>query len=183
MDSDRYTIVELSQSCQVTVIPGGQPMLLQAGEQVVVTQTLGESVTVQTAMGYLVRISAADSAALGLTRSAAETVIENDGPFDLDQVLDQLRNVFDPEIPINVVDLGLIYLCQAELLADGTHRVEVKMSMTAPGCGMGDVLKKDAHTAIQSVPGISDIDIELVGDPPWGQDRMSEAARLQLGMY
>lgn len=183
MDSNRYAIFELTQNCQATVIPGGQPMLLQAGEEVVVTQTLGDSVTVQTAMGYLVRISAADSAALGLTRPGAETVIKNDGPFDLDQVLDQLKNVFDPEIPINVVDLGLIYLCQAEQLPDGTHRVEVKMSMTAPGCGMGDVLKEDARAAIQSVPGVSDIDIELVWDPPWGQDRMSEAARLQLGMY
>ena len=183
MGSDQYTIVELSQNCQATVIPGGQPMLLQAGEEVVVTQTLGDSVTVQTGMGYLVRISAEDSAALGLIRPAAETLIKNDGPFDLDQVLDQLKTVFDPELPVNVVDLGLIYLCQEELLADGTHRVEVKMSMTAPGCGMGDVLKEDARAAIQLVPGVSDIDIELVWDPPWGQDRMSEAARLQLGMY
>ncbi|WP_104176718.1 iron-sulfur cluster assembly protein [Cryobacterium sp. Y50] len=183
MDSGRYTIVTLSQNAQATVIPGGQPMLLQAGEEVVVTQTLGDSVTVQTAMGYLVRISAEDSAALGLIKPGAETVIQNDGPFDLDQVLDQLKNVFDPEIPINVVDLGLIYLCQEELLADGSHRVEVKMSMTAPGCGMGDVLKEDARTAIQAVPGVSDIDIELVWDPPWGQDRISEAAKLQLGMY
>ena len=183
MGSSGYTIIELSQNCQATVIPGGQPMLLQAGEQVVVTQTLGGSVTVKTEMGYLVRISAEDSASLGLSSPPAETVIKNDGPFDLDQVLEQLKTVFDPEIPINVVDLGLIYVCQAEPLADGTHRVEIKMSMTAPGCGMGDVLKEDARTAIQSVPGVSEIDIELVYDPIWGQDRMSEAARLQLGMY
>ena len=183
MGSSEYTIIELSQNCQATVIPGGQPMLLQAGEQVVVTQTLGGSVTVQTEMGYLVRISAEDSAALGLSSLLPETVITDEGPFDLDQVLAQLKNVFDPEIPINVVDLGLIYLCQAEPLPDGTLRVEVRMSMTAPGCGMGDVLKEDARTAIQSVPGVSDIDIELVWDPPWNQDRMSDAARLQLGMY
>ncbi|TFD74202.1 putative Fe-S cluster assembly protein SufT [Cryobacterium sp. Sr8] len=183
MDSGRYTLITLSQNCQATVIPGGQPMLLQAGEEVVVTQTLGHSVTVQTAMGYLVRISAEDSAALGLSQPVAETRATTEGPFELDQVFAQLRNVFDPEIPINVVDLGLIYLCQAEPRPDGTHRVEVKMSMTAPGCGMGDVLKEDARTAIQSVPGVGEIDIELVWDPPWGQDRMSEAARLQLGMY
>ena len=122
-------------------------------------------------------------AALRLSSLSAETLVTNEGPFDLDQVLDQLKNVFDPEIPVNVVDLGLIYVCQAEPLADGTYRVEIKMSMTAPGCGMGDVLTEDARTAIQSVPGVSDIDIELVWDPPWGQDRMSEAARLQLGMY
>lgn len=183
MDSDRYGLIELSQTCQATVIPGGQPILLQAGEQVVVTQTLGDSVTVQTAMGYLVRIGAEDSAALGLSRPAAETAMTDEGPFDLDQVLARLKNVFDPEIPINVVDLGLIYVCESESLADGTHRVEVRMSMTAPGCGMGDVLKEDARAAIQSIPGVSDIDIELVWDPPWGQERMSDAARLQLGMY
>ena len=183
MDSGRYTIIKLSQNCQATVIPGGQPMLLQAGEEVVVTQTLGDTVTVQTAMGYLVRISAEDSAALGLSQHVAETQVITEGPFELDQVFAQLKNVFDPEIPINVVDLGLIYLCQAEPLPDGSHRVEIKMSMTAPGCGMGDVLKEDAQTAIQSIPGVSEIDIELVWDPPWGQDRISEAARLQLGMY
>jgi probable FeS assembly SUF system protein SufT len=183
MRSSEYTTIELSQNCQATLIPGGQPMLLQAGEQVVVTQTLGGSVTVQTEMGYLVRISADDAAALGLSSPSPETVISDQGPFDLEQVITQLKNVFDPEIPINVVDLGLIYLCQAELLPDGTHQVDIKMSMTAPGCGMGDVLKEDARVAVQSVPGVSEIDIELVWDPPWSQDRMSDAARLQLGMY
>ena len=127
-------------------------MLLQRGEQVVVTQTLGGSATVQTEMGYLVRISAEDSAALGLTGTAAEATFADGAPFELDQVIAQLKNVFDPEIPINVVDLGPIYLCEAEPLPDGTHRVEIKMSMTAPGCGMGDVLKEDARAAVQSVP-------------------------------
>jgi probable FeS assembly SUF system protein SufT len=186
MGSSGYQIVELSQNCQATVIPGGSPMLLQAGEQVVVTQTLGDSVTVQTAMGYLVRIGAEDSAALGLSQPATSSVgsmMVKEGPFELDHVLDALKNVFDPEIPINVVDLGLIYLCQDQLLPDGTHRVEVKMSMTAPGCGMGDVLKEDARTAIKSVSGVSEIDIELVWDPPWGEGRMSQAAKLQLGIY
>lgn len=183
MNSGRYMTVELGQSCQATVIPGGQPMLLQRGEQVVVTQTLGGSVTVQTEMGYLVRINAEDSAALGLSAPVDEATFADDGPFELDQVIAQLKNVFDPEIPINVVDLGLIYRCQAEPLADGTHRVEIEMSMTAPGCGMGDVLKEDARTAVQSVPGVSEVAVELVWDPPWGQDRMSDAARLQLGMF
>jgi len=183
MSEGRYMTVELGQSCQATVIPGGQPMLLQRGEQVVVTQTLGGSVTVQTEMGYLVRINAEDSAALGLSAPADEATFADEEPFELDQVIAQLKNVFDPEIPINVVDLGLIYRCQAEPLADGTHRVEIEMSMTAPGCGMGDVLKEDARTAVHSVPGVSAVDIELVWDPPWGQDRMSDAARLQLGMF
>jgi len=183
MDSGRYTIFELPHSCQATVIPGGQPMLLQEGEQVVVTQTLGGSATVQTSMGYLVRISAADSAALGLTEPVTETVPVEGAPFDMEQVLGKLKNVFDPEIPINVVDLGLIYGCEAQLLDDGTHRIEIKMSMTAPGCGMGDVLKGDAQAEVKQVSGVSEVDVELVWEPPWGQDRMSEAARLQLGMF
>lgn len=183
MNPGGYLKVELEQDCQATVIPGGQPMLLQRGEQVVVTQTLGGSITVQTEMGYLVRISAEDSAALGLADPAAEAVLDDGEPFGLNQVIAQLKNVFDPEIPVNVVDLGLIYCCEAQPLADGTHRVEIKMSMTAPGCGMGDVLKEDARSAVQSLHGVSCVDIELVWDPPWGQDRMSDAARLQLGMF
>ena len=183
MGSGRYVRVELSRDCQATVIPGGQPMLLPRGERVAVTQTLGGSATVQTEKGYLVRINAEDSAALGLSDPTAEAISGGEGPFELDHVTAQLKNVFDPEIPINVVDLGLIYVCEAEPLGDGTHRVEIKMSMTAPGCGMGDVLKEDARAAVQSVPGVSDVDIELVWDPPWGPDRMSEAARLQLGMF
>lgn len=183
MNSGGYKSVELTHSCQATVIPGGQQMLLQRGEQVIVTQTLGASVTVQTQTGYLVRISAEDSAALGLSEATVEVIFAEGQPFDLDQVIERLKNVFDPEIPINVVDLGLIYFCEAEQLPDGTHRVEIKMSMTAPGCGMGDVLKEDARDAAQSVPGVSDVDVELVWDPPWGIDRMSEAAKLQLGMF
>jgi len=183
MNSGQYQTIELSQNCQATVIPGGQPMLLQQGEKVLVTQTLGGSATVQTEMGYLVRLNAEDSAALGLTDLAAEATFTDGGPFELDQVIEQLKTVFDPEIPINVVDLGLIYSCEAEPLADGTYRLEIKMSMTAPGCGMGDVLKEDARAAAQSVHGVSEVDVELVWDPIWGRERMSEAALLQLGMY
>ena len=183
MDSGRYDIFELPQSCQATVIPGGQPILLREGEQVVVTQTLGGSATVQTSMGYLVRISAKDSAAFGLAEPVAETVIVDGAPFDMEQVMGRLRHVFDPEIPINVVDLGLIYGCEALPLDDGSYRIDIKMSMTAPGCGMGDVLKNDARAEVKLVAGVSDVDVELVWDPPWGQDRMSEAARLQLGMF
>ncbi len=183
MNSGQYRTIELSQNVQATVIPGGQPMLLQRGEKVLVTQTLGDSATVQTEMGYLVRINAADSAALGLTGPVADAIFTDGGPFDLEQVIAQLKNVFDPEIPINVVDLGLIYSCEASPLADGTHRIEIKMSMTAPGCGMGDVLKEDASNAAQSVHGVSEVDVELVWEPVWGQHRMTDAARLQLGMY
>jgi metal-sulfur cluster biosynthetic enzyme len=101
----------------------------------------------------------------------------------MERVMGQLRHVFDPEIPINVVDLGLIYGCEAQPLDDGTYRIAIKMSMTAPGCGMGDVLKNDARAEVMLIAGVSDVDVELVWEPPWGQDRMSEAARLQLGMF
>lgn len=183
MSSNRHTL-ELDRDCVVTVIPGGQQIALRAGETVLVTQTLGDSVTVQTELGYLVRLNPEDSAALGLTDPAVSAAAPSDrgGPFDLDEVLLALKNVFDPEIPINVVDLGLIYRCEALPLPDGTHRVEIDMSMTAPGCGMGDILQQDADTAARAVSGVGDVRVELVWDPPWGVDRLSDAAKLQLGM-
>ena len=97
-------------------------------------------------------------------------------------MIEQLKTVFDPEIPVNVVDLGLVYACDAHPI-DGGQRVEIKMSMTAPGCGMGDVLKEDARARVREVPGVVEVDVEIVWDPPWDKSRMSEAARLELGMF
>jgi probable FeS assembly SUF system protein SufT len=173
----------LDRDCVATMIPGGQPFELSKGELVLVTQTLGDSVTVQTAHGYLVRLTPADSAAMGLAAAPSPAAAGDPGePFALESVTAVLKNVFDPEIPINVVDLGLIYRCEAEPLPDGTHRIEIDMSMTAPGCGMGDILKQDAEVAARSVAGVSDVQVELVWDPPWGIERISDAAKLQLGM-
>ena len=174
----------LDRDCVATMIPGGQPFELSKGELVLVTQTLGDSVTVQTAHGYLVRLTPADSAAMGLAAAPSPAAAAGDPgePFALESVTAVLKNVFDPEIPINVVDLGLIYRCEAEPLPDGTHRIEIDMSMTAPGCGMGDILKQDAEVAARSVAGVSDVQVELVWDPPWGIERISDAAKLQLGM-
>ena len=183
MSSRQYAEIQLSREYEVMVIPGGEKMLLKTGEHVLVTQTLGSSFTLQTESGYLVRMSGEDSASLGLEKTEIDLATQEDVPFHLDHVFAQLKNVFDPEIPINVVDLGLIYLCEAHQLEDGSQRVEIKMSMTAPGCGMGDILKEDARSAAQSVPGVSEVDVELVYDPIWGRKRMSEAALLQLGMY
>ena len=179
-----YQTVELQRDCIAMIIPGGQRVQLHRGETVLVTQTLGDSVTVQTQAGYLVRLSAADSAAMGLADAPSPTTATADasGPLDLDEVVAALKNVFDPEIPINVVDLGLIYRCEAVPLAGGGNRIEIDMSMTAPGCGMGDILKHDAATAAKAVAGVSDVQVELVWDPPWGLERISDAARLQLGM-
>ena len=96
-------------------------------------------------------------------------------------VWDQLKTVFDPEIPVNIADLGLIYSCVTTPLEQGGHRIDIKMSMTAPGCGMGNVLKADVETKLASLPDVKEVHVEIVFDPPWGPDRMSEAAKLQLG--
>jgi probable FeS assembly SUF system protein SufT len=182
--SATHRSVDLDRECVATLIPGGQAIALHEGESVLVTQTLGDSVTVQTADGYLVRLSPADSAALGLADVPSPTPADADPgkAFDPGDVIAALKNVFDPEIPINVVDLGLIYRCEAIPLPDGTSRVEIDMSMTAPGCGMGDILRQDAAAAATSVAGVSDVQVELVWDPPWGLERISAAARLELGM-
>jgi len=132
----------------------------------------------------LLRIANKDADAL--RERPAETPVApqapaSEGEFDEQLVWEQLRTVFDPEIPVNLVDLGLIYHCQAVPLPEGGRRVEIKMSMTAPGCGMGDVLKEDVRRKVQSVPGVREVDVEVVWDPPWDASRMSDAARLQLG--
>ena len=184
MRPERQAPITLERDCEATLIPGGQRVTLSQGDAVIVTQSLGGSFTVQTGDGYLARISTEDADALGL-EPAGDTEADKGpletGPFDIAQVIKQLKTVFDPEIPVNVVDLGLIYACDAQPLPEGGHRVEIKMSMTAPGCGMGDVLREDAITRVKAVPGVSDVDIELVWNPPWDMSRMSDAACLQLG--
>jgi probable FeS assembly SUF system protein SufT len=176
--------IVMVRDCDATMIPGGSLMLIHEGEEVVVTQSLGGTYTVTTSRGYLARIAADDADALGLEAddSDAESALP-EGPFSVEQVLEQLKSVFDPEIPVNVVDLGLIYGCEATELPDGRQRVDIKMSMTAPGCGMGDVLADDARLVVAAIPSVGEVDIELVWDPPWDLSRMSEAARLQLGMF
>jgi probable FeS assembly SUF system protein SufT len=184
MRPERQAPITLERDCEATLIPGGQRVTLSQGDAVIVTQSLGGSFTVQTGDGYLARISTEDADALGLEPTGdteADKGPAETGPFDIAQVIEQLKTVFDPEIPVNVVDLGLIYACDAQPLPEGGHRVEIKMSMTAPGCGMGDVLREDAIARVKAVPGVSDVDIELVWDPPWDMSRMSDAARLQLG--
>ncbi len=173
--------IELTRDCEATIIPGGQKLNLSKGRRVIVTQALGGSFTVTTEVGQLVRIAPGDADALGLEIAQVTDVPVESGPFDLQKVIKMLKTVFDPEIPVNVVDLGLVYACDAQPLPEGGHKVEIKMSMTAPGCGMGDVLKEDARAKVQTVPGVVQVDVEIVWDPPWDQSRMSEAARLHLG--
>jgi probable FeS assembly SUF system protein SufT len=156
--------------------------VLAAGEVVQIVQTLGESVTVRTGRGALARVSGEDVDALGLHDHGPSVEASPSAAFALSDVMAALQNVYDPEIPVSVVELGLIYRCEEELLPDGTRCISIDMSMTAPGCGMGDILRSDAERVVRMVPGVDDVEVTLVWDPPWNMSRMSEAVRLQLGL-
>jgi probable FeS assembly SUF system protein SufT len=171
--------IVLARDANATQIPSGIPHPLSAGTRVRLMQALGGSYTVMTDVGYMVRVDAKDADALGLTppTSASEATQE----FSEKLVWDQLRTVYDPEIPVNVVDLGLIYSCQIEPVAEG-NKIEIKMTMTAPGCGMADVLKADIQRKLSALPSVKELNVEVVFEPPWHPGKMSEAARLQLGL-
>lgn len=173
--------VELTRECTATTVPYGDRVILDAGGLVEVVQRLGASITVRTQMGALLRIDGTDADALGLDPVEANRVTAG-GPFELGQVVDALQQIYDPEIPVSIVELGLVYRCEEVRADDGTRRIEIDMTMTAPGCGMGDVLRADALRAVRSIPGVDDVDVRIVFDPPWNVGRMSEAARLQLGL-
>jgi probable FeS assembly SUF system protein SufT len=171
-------IVALVRDCPVTEIPSGFLHILSAGTPVVITQSLGGSYTVTTGYGQLVRIDAKDADALGV---AGLERTEGPQEFSEQLVWDQLKTVYDPEIPVNLVDLGLIYACEITPM-DGGHWIEITMSMTAPGCGMGDVLRSDIERKLSSLPTVKGVRVEVVFDPPWHPGLMSEATRLQLGL-
>lgn len=181
----RSVPVTLVRDCRAVTVPAGDDVVLNAGGQVEIVQRLGGSITVRTEIGALLRIAGDDADALGLgvqIRLGADPTPDPDAPFSLDAVTDALRTVYDPEIPIDIVELGLVYRCEEVVDDSGRRRVEIDMSMTAPGCGMGDVLRADAEAAVLEVPGVDGVEVTLVWDPPWSMARMSEAARLQLGL-
>jgi probable FeS assembly SUF system protein SufT len=174
----------LSRDCEAIQIPSGQKMTIPAGTQGVVTQTLGGSYTVATPHG-LSRIAEKDLDALGLEKPAGTngaTKPDGGGPVEEKAVWEQLKQCFDPEIPVNIVDLGLVYDCRLVKKDDGGTKVEVKMTLTAPGCGMGPAIAHDAQSKILSIDGIDEADVQLVWDPPWNQNMISEAGRMKLGM-
>lgn len=174
--------VALSRDVIGTLIPAGTKVELPSGTSATITQALGGSYTVQVE-GHLFRIEGKDADALGKEPARGVEVPENATDSDLEKaVWDQLRTCYDPEIPINVVELGLIYESKLEPLPDGKRKAVIRMTLTAPGCGMGDILVADARTKVLEIPGIAEADVQLVFDPPWTQDRMSEAARLQSGL-
>lgn len=172
--------VTLSRDCEVIEIPSGVRRTMPGGTAVRIMQSLGGSYTVTDDRGQMVRVDAADADALGMA-SAAEQASATETHLSEQLVWDQLRTVFDPEIPVNLVDLGLIYSCTISPLDSGGNRIEVKMSITAPGCGMGGVLKADVENKLAKLPEVKEVDVEVVFDPPWNPGMMSEAAKLQLG--
>jgi probable FeS assembly SUF system protein SufT len=162
-------------------IPSGTPITLRAGDPIIITQSLGGSYTVMTPVGFLARIDGKDADAIGEQVVAADETVQA-GKSTEELVWDQLRTCYDPEIPVNIVDLGLVYGCALAPLPDGGQKVDVKFTLTAPGCGMGDVLREDIKGKLLTVPDVRDADVQVVFDPPWSLQMMSDAAKLQLGM-
>lgn len=175
-----YEMIELKRECPAIEIPSGIHRLLPASTRVRISQFLGTSYTVVSDMGCMFRIDAKDADALGLTAPVTPASMAPQGAFSEKAVWDQLKTVYDPEIPVNIVDLGLIYSCEVSDHVQG-KKVAIKMSMTAPGCGMGNVLKADVESKVAQVPEVKAVDVQVVFDPPWNPGLMSEAAKLQLG--
>ena len=181
--------LELTREVSAVQIPSGDEIKLPSGLKVIITQSLGGTYTVATDQG-LARISTKDADALGLDRTGDETPsttkLNEGGPVtdeDLkDAVWEQLKTVYDPEIPVNIVDLGLVYDCVLADESEGKKSVDVKMTLTAPGCGMGPTIAADAQSKIMTIDAIEDARVDLVWDPPWNQDMISEEGKMKLGM-
>jgi probable FeS assembly SUF system protein SufT len=170
----------MQRDCEAVLIPAGTKITLQAGVPVSIAQALGGSYTVLV-HGNMARIASADADALG-KEVPVSTVTAEPGKLSEEQVLEVLRTCYDPEIPVNIVELGLVYDMQILPLQPEGCRVEVKMTLTAPGCGMGPVLQQDVESKLLALPGVKEAAVFLVWDPPWNRDMLSEAAKLQLGM-
>lgn len=163
-------------------VPYGEPATIAEGAEVVVMQQLGGSITVRSRDGWLLRVEAEHADALGLDAEDLAPAHDPDVPFSMELVTAAMREVFDPEIPINIVDLGLVYRCDEIVDSLDRRCIDIDLSMTAPGCGMGDVLRADVERVVSAIPGVDAALVTLVWDPPWSFERLSEEARLQLGM-
>ena len=172
----------VARDIKATAIPYGEKVPLSAGTTVYISQSLGGTYTVVTDMGYMVRIDAKDADAIGEEVQAGPGPEERAGKSLNDLVWDQLKTCYDPEIPVNIVDLGLVYDVKVEESEPGKSRVDVRFTLTAPGCGMGDVLKMDIEQKVAALPGVEETDVQIAFEPVWNQSMMSEAARLQLGL-
>lgn len=172
----------LPRDCDATIVPAGHRVTLGEGERVTIMQALGGSVTITTRDGEMARIAAHDAIEFGLLTAPPDRDCAPAEPFAIEQVWDAAATIFDPEIPVNIVELGLVYRVEATQLPDAGWSVDIDMSVTAPFCGMGDVLRQDLHDAVAALDGVDEVLVALVFDPPWDASRLSDVARLELGM-
>lgn len=172
-----------SREIEAIAIPMGNTFVIPAGTPGVITQSLGGSFTIATYQG-LARVAEKDADALGLEKRERKVSpsAEATGEVSAEDVWNQLKQCYDPEIPVNIVDLGLVYDCQLTKKDDGGTSVQVKMTLTAPGCGMGPAIAHDAQSKILTIDGVDEAEVQLVWDPPWNQHMISEAGRMKLGM-
>lgn len=182
MFGDQSEPVTLTRDCRAVIIPAGEEAQLHAGQLVFITQSLGGSFTVYVD-GWLYRIAGVDADALGKKPAEPPKLPANAGDSDVEALVwEQMKTCYDPEIPVNIVDLGLVYSCELRRSDDGGRDVAVEMTLTAPGCGMGEILVEDVREKIALIPTINEVAVELVFDPPWNQGMMSEAAQLEAGL-
>jgi probable FeS assembly SUF system protein SufT len=175
--------VVLERDCEAVLIPVGEKVTLPAGSSGFITQALGGSFTLYIE-GNLFRIAGVDGDAIGQEPLRPPEIPEHATEEDIESVVwQQLRTCFDPEIPINIVELGLVYECKVGATDEDQWQVDVKMTLTAPGCGMGDVLVEDVKEKLEIIPTVARANVELVFDPPWNQTMMSEEARLEAGLF
>jgi probable FeS assembly SUF system protein SufT len=180
--STRETII-LTRDVNIVMIPDGNHSTLSKGKEVTIHQSLGDNYTVVTEHGHMVRIAGIDADALGKESHTLQTLVsETDAKGVEKNCWEVMKTVYDPEIPVNIVDLGLVYACDVEPLDEGND-VYIKMTLTAPGCGMGPVIQGDVEESIRALPGVNTVNVEVVLDPPWSREMMSEVAQVQLGLY
>lgn len=173
----------INREVKAVIVPAGQEVNLKVGQAGYITQALGGSFTLYID-GNLFRLSGADADAIGQEAVPAPELPPDAREEDVKKLAwEQMRTCYDPEIPINIVDLGLVYGCEVTANADGTRSVEVQITLTAPGCGMGDILVDDVRDKISRIPTVREVKVDLTFDPPWNQSMMTEAARLQTGMF
>ena len=180
--SEREVVI-LTRDVNIVMIPDGNHGTLSKGKEVTIHQSLGDNYTVVTEHGHMVRISGTDADALGKESHELHTLVSETGAIAVEKnCWEVMKTVYDPEIPVNIVDLGLVYECNIEPAAEGND-VHVKMTLTAPGCGMGPVIQGDVEKSIRALPGVNSVNVEVVLDPPWSREMMSEVAQVQLGLF
>ncbi len=177
-------VVTLTRDVNVVTIPDGNHGTLNKGHEVTIHQSLGSNYTVVTEHGHMVRIAGSDADALGKETHELHTLVSETSPEAVEKnCWEVMKTVYDPEIPVNIVDLGLVYHCHVTANEEGGNDVHIIMTLTAPGCGMGPVIQSDVEKSIRALPGVNSVNVEVVLDPPWSREMMSEVAQVQLGLF